>query len=708
MNHYAAAGLLTFLTSVVVGLIVYFKQPRKAVNRLFILFSFAVATYGYGFYKQALAASEAQEIIAVRILLCGTIFIPILFLHFVYIILGKTLSKKVLIFSYLLGGLFGLINLSTNLLARDPIPKLGFHYLFQAGMLYPLLALGFGICVVVSLLQLFQGYQTAAGLKRNQLKYLFCATLIGFSGGSAGFALGYNINLYPLNPFGAYCVPIYTIILAYAIVKYRLMDINIVIGKGIVYSILVLAISCCYILVVFVADLVFGRTFDYQNLLGNFFMFILLVSLMIYVIPRLKSKAERVIEKAIFKDKYSYRDILRDFGKRASFIAKEKICSETVRSVANALDLKTAAIFVRGEMGEGYYIKATVGLPEDLERSFIREEENPFVEYLRSCKGALILEELKRKAQPKKFSEIKKELERLEASLVIPINVENVLLGFLTLGERQAGEIFSHLDMTLLETLCAQVGLALRYRQMDQRIGEADKLISLGTLAAGLAHEIRNPLVSIQTFAELLNERYDDKNFREEFGSIVMRDVKRITGIIESIMAFAGRQPAPQAPVKIEEVIDASYSMLKTEFDRAEVTFDKKYNRVPPVLGSYNQLMQLFVNLLLNAIQALNGQCGGRVEVSTGLSKRKNMPDLVTVSVTDNGPGVDRHFLPKLFEPFVTTKAMGSDRSKRGIGLGLAIVKKIVDSHNGSITVSSEKGKGTTFIVGLPVAGGES
>lgn len=183
MNHYAVAGLLTFSVSLVIAFIVYFRSPKRAVNKFFALFSITVALYGFGFFKQAIASTSAQEMLAIRINLFGTIFMPIFFLRSVYWLLEKRLSFKTLAFLYGIGIFFEAVNASTNWFAKDPIPRLGFNYLFHAGFLYPALALGFLLCIVFCLVNLFKGYRRSSGLRRNQLKYLFWAALIGFSGG---------------------------------------------------------------------------------------------------------------------------------------------------------------------------------------------------------------------------------------------------------------------------------------------------------------------------------------------------------------------------------------------------------------------------------------------------------------------------------------------------------------------------------------------
>jgi two-component system nitrogen regulation sensor histidine kinase GlnL len=245
--------------------------------------------------------------------------------------------------------------------------------------------------------------------------------------------------------------------------------------------------------------------------------------------------------------------------------------------------------------------------------------------------------------------------------------------------------------------------LTLRARQLERQANQSEKLISLGTLAAGLAHELRNPLVSIQTFSALLRERGHEPEFQQEFGAIMQRDVGRIASIVENVAAFAENSTVPFTPIKIEEVIAGVAEIARPELLRTGVQLqvDKKSD-LPPVHGNYSQLLQVFLNLLQNAIHALEGRADGRITVAVTVRVENVRKPMLYITVADNGPGIDPALLLRVFEPFTTTKSTGDQHSRRGMGLGLAIVRRIIQYHQGAIEVTSELGKGTTFHVHLP------
>ena len=244
----------------------------------------------------------------------------------------------------------------------------------------------------------------------------------------------------------------------------------------------------------------------------------------------------------------------------------------------------------------------------------------------------------------------------------------------------------------------------LRARQLERRASQTEKLIALGTLAAGLAHELRNPLVSIQTFSALLKERGADPDFQQEFGNVVQRDVNRIASIVENVAAFAESNKVEMTAVNLPDVLRTVAEIVRPELQRTGIELTLPAITQSAVRGNYSQLLQVFLNLVQNAIQALEGRPAGVIRLGLDLRITDAQQPLVCASVTDNGPGIDGAMRAHIFEPFTTTKATGQRRGKHGMGLGLAIVKRIVQHHHGDIDVQSTVGRGTTFRVHLPQA----
>ena len=226
---------------------------------------------------------------------------------------------------------------------------------------------------------------------------------------------------------------------------------------------------------------------------------------------------------------------------------------------------------------------------------------------------------------------------------------------------------------------------------------ERDRLAALGEMAAGLAHEIRNPLGAIKGAAQLLVGP-DGKPVTgqdvPEFLSIIVEEVNRLNRVVTQFLDYARPYKGEAAEIDLNEVVRKTAQLLENQgkvvLQLAEV--------LPRVRGDAEQLRQVFLNLGLNALEAMNG--GGTLTIGTGrrpFRRRGDAGAFVEVRFHDTGPGIPREQMKNLFIPFFTTK-------EKGTGLGLPISQRIVTQHGGVIEVRSERGKGTTFTVSLPVA----
>ncbi len=232
-------------------------------------------------------------------------------------------------------------------------------------------------------------------------------------------------------------------------------------------------------------------------------------------------------------------------------------------------------------------------------------------------------------------------------------------------------------------------------KQSQDLIRRADRLSSLGMLTAGLAHEIRNPLVAIRTFTQLLPERYLDPEFRNSFQALALKEVDRICGLINDLLSFARPSTPNVSEENLDEIVDSIVRILETEAKEKEVLIYRRLAaHLPKIFIDKEQIKQVIMNIILNALQSIEGR--GVVEVATRLFTKNGSEQYVQIEVRDSGVGILEKDLEDIFNPFFTTK-------KDGSGLGLSISHQIVQEHEGYIVVESQVGKGTTFSVNLPV-----
>jgi two-component system NtrC family sensor kinase len=224
-----------------------------------------------------------------------------------------------------------------------------------------------------------------------------------------------------------------------------------------------------------------------------------------------------------------------------------------------------------------------------------------------------------------------------------------------------------------------------------QQIGRSEQLASVGRLAAGVAHEINNPLTGVLAFADLLREKENmDAQDREDL-ELIIRETKRAREIVKGLLDFARETPQVKTQVDINDLARQTLKLLgKRDAFQGIFLLEELAEPLPLVHGDKNQLQQVLVNLSLNACEAMPR--GGTLVVATSCAK-----DHVVIKVSDTGCGIKKDHLDKIFEPFFTTKPVG-----KGTGLGLSVTYGIVQQHGGTLEVESDEGKGATFTVILP------
>jgi two-component system nitrogen regulation sensor histidine kinase GlnL len=240
-----------------------------------------------------------------------------------------------------------------------------------------------------------------------------------------------------------------------------------------------------------------------------------------------------------------------------------------------------------------------------------------------------------------------------------------------------------------------------RVRELEETVRRADRLSMLGTLAAGLAHEIKNPLGGIKGAAQLLALELPGDSPLQEYTAVMVREVERVNGIIEELMDLARPRPPQLTKVDLAQLLGDIVLFQKEAYRGKTVDFVLSLDpSIPPLRGDENLLARLFLNLIKNAAEAIERQ--GRVEVLTKVASQYhlNKPGsrpvpFIVVEVRDDGRGIPAEELDNIFTPFYTTKNQGS-------GLGLATCQKIVNEHDGFLKVESTAGEGTTVTVSLP------
>lgn len=483
MNQFFGSGVLNATIWICLGIFIYFKDRKKLLNQTFSLFALSVFIYSFGFSQQAIAATRSASLFWIRVILMATIFIPIFFFQFAYVAMEKKVNRKILAGIYAIGITLEIINFSTKWLAFDPIPKYTFQYLFQAGFLYPILCLFFTVIVTHVFVELHKSYSNSTGLKRNQLKYLFWAPLIGFSGGSTGFLLGYNIiPLYPIIPIATYGVSTYGILIVYAIFRHHLLDIDIIIRKTIVF-----AGVFSFVFAVFVSIGYLVQTYLSPMTGGRYLGMAIAVFVIVLVQEPLKNILVKHTDRFLLQKKYDYQKVLRDASEGMSTVRELKwLLGLMTHIVSSKMRVSNIGIFLQEDElnTEHYFLKAKRG-KENIQPDAL-SKDNPICLWMKDNKRPLVLDEIDYLLQHKEKSpdnsklrnmliRIKSQMDSLNAKVIIPAFYKRGLLGFLSLGYKLSGDVYTKDDLTLLSTLSSSAAIAIENaRLFDSLLNEIE------------------------------------------------------------------------------------------------------------------------------------------------------------------------------------------------------------------------------------------
>ena len=298
-------------------------------------------------------------------------------------------------------------------------------------------------------------------------------------------------------------------------------------------------------------------------------------------------------------------------------------------------------------------------------------------------------------------------LEAMKAEVIYPLKVMNHISGTIFVGQKTNGTAFTREELDLLFLLFNQAAFAIEhaslYEMQSERIRKmyrTDRLATLGELAAGAAHEIRNPLTAIRSTIQYLSKDFKDDPVKSEMVVELISEVERINKIVQGLLSFARPSGLNMSEVNIEQLINQTLVLVQSTLVKQQVEIQFEYfEDNTTILGDAEQLKQVFLNMILNAVEAMSQNPPDRpriliISIEKGMAINTNTRNLL-ITFEDTGKGIESSDVENVFNPFFTTK-------EEGTGLGLAISYGVINRHEGDIEVNSVPGKGTSFIVKLP------
>lgn len=694
---------MAFVLNILLAGVALAADRRDGRYRAFAAFAAALATWNLGVVG---LRSAAEPLTALRwewVIHVALALVPVFFAQYVRAFVGGRGRGRLLTVAYLLAA--GFIALTpTRWLVAD-VRQTVWGYAPVAGPAYGVFLVyvyGYLVGGAAVLAREARGFR---GARLTRARWIVAGILVALFGGAFDF-LRFIAGWERLYPIGIPANMVFGLALGIAIVRYRLVEVTVLVRRAVLYALTSLTLAPFFIVAIHaVARAGQGDT------AGSFVAALVAAGTLVAALPLLR-KVEALLERVMFHREHGVRNALLELARALGDVSDVVgVASVLTRGLVAEIPVRSAGLYLPDIPGDRFWgIDRHVALDDDV-HPLPEAVDAALIEWLAARQTIFIADDevLHADADPL-IVDVAGRLRAASVALAVPIVEDDALAAIVLVGEKRSGAVFSRDELALLNAVAGNAGIALRnarlYDDLRRRIEEVQtahaqlsqsaKLAALGELAASVAHEVNNPLMVIFGHAERLRRQLKDHAAAQASLEIIIEQGQRATTIMRRLLDFARRREPTLNAIDIREVLQRSLDLVAVRLGHGGIVPNVEYlASAHQVIGDRDQLTQVFLNLFNNALDAMPS--GGTLGVRTEIRSADGIPCL-TVSVSDTGVGIAADALPHVFQAFFTTKAEG-----RGTGLGLSVSQGIVRNHEGTIEVVSEPGKGSTFLISLPL-----
>ena len=710
MSPHVLLPLIACLLNLSLAAVSLARNIGSRQNRVFAYFASGIAIWNFGVFMLRRAPDEGTAVFWEIVIHVGVIAAPAFYYHFVLIFLDATTRHRPsLVGAYGLALFLMAFNLTNSPLFMKGVKMTYWGWAPVAGPLYnTVFVLYFNAFLIWGLVHLTKTYRgVESSFRRNRAMLILMGTCVSLAGGMIDIARFLVANKWPaaehIYPMGIPANMVFALMLGISIVRYRLFDVHVFVKKAAVY-----------LVVAMMATLAFGgftwaveQYYDLQGLSAVWMVVPVAFVITVFLSP-FGQVLEGFIQRVMFsKRRGCYQTLLNLSKSMIAILDIGKLVDTLVHGLVRGVPL-THAVLLIYDSAENAYVPYREETPhDDTPLTTTVRTDSAVAQWLLRTGEILVKDEVKLDPKVAEFFEASEaELEEITASLIVPLRIENKLIGILMLGEKISGDIFDSQELEVLGVLANQAAISLENARLyeglsssNTRLMEASRLKS--QFLANMSHELRTPLNSVIGFSKVLLNRLDGElNDRQEaYVRSVHNSSTHLLQLINGILDFS-RSEAGKLEMRVEEVdlpelVDecVETSLPLTRDKRLKIEKELPVD-MPPLSADRTKLKQILLNLLSNAIKFTSS---GRIIVAVRTDAAS-----VHVSVADSGIGIRTADLDRLFEPFHRLDNPLA-REAGGTGLGLALSKRFVEMHGGRIWAESRESQGSTFHFTLPL-----
>lgn len=690
MNIFHLPTFLSSLTFFILGTYVFVRNRGQWYNRFFALGMGSLALMEFGNFMSLIYMGSQAAILWKRISLVWECMVPCVWLAFVASFAREEPWYRLKRWKMAIIGIgIASVSFAVLVISDSFIIQSNSSAFFILGGIGKAFYSFFLICLVAIIINLEHTIRQSRGDQRKKIRPF----ILGLGGLFAYLLfltirnlLFYQINL-TLIPMSSLIFIICTVVIAFSVVRHKLMDVNLYISRLVIYNSITLFIIGGYLLFVGLVSKVFRSL----NIIPgyNFEILFLFVAILIFftllLSDRVRWKSRILINRHFYRSRYDYRDEWLKFSEGLTQkLEIENLINTTLNILKDSVSVD----------------KATLWLYEEKTGYFKMIDKSPFAGKIQLKIKQNLLNDMVKKKMPfgidatwiKDFVLEKGEIiERLQAALLVPLISEKKIIGLILLGKKNTGEDFLGDDIDLLRSSAAQITSAIMNSKLTEELIKAKELEVFHRFSSFMMHDLKNLVSSLSLLLQNSSEHMNNPQFQKSILVTIERSVKKMEILIAKLSNKSVREGHDFKETDLNELVSEVVNRcvnVHNGRNGKNVKLDLK--NIPNVFVDRDQMKKVVENFLINALEAIDKN--GSVKVQTECNDKK-----VIFSVSDNGPGMSQEFVENfLFRPFKSSK-------KKGFGIGLYQCKSILEVHQGHIEVETQEGVGSTFRSIIPV-----
>ena len=713
MNFVANAAISAAVINAALAAFVFYTNPRSTLNRVYALWGGCVSLWNFAaFFKSFPYVTEVQARVWVGIIQGAVIFLPLALAHLCQLIVHNRTPKWIYPFYALhVGLLLSLIFTPHYMQGVQRVSVLGWWSV--AGPLFKVYLASYAILTIPLVFGLPVYAWKVKSDRRSQILVLWFSILTLWVTGTNDmmpilgrtYYPGTNLSFIPLGNFGAI---LYGIAVAYSVLQHQLLDIYYAFGKATSLLLRVCFVVAICLLPLFVGSAIKPGSFDWYEIIMALAAFAISTLIATFLFPKLLGGPVGRLERAMLGDRFELPDKVRAFIEQMKWqLDLNTVLDELAKFLAGTFRLRGFSVVLLGETRRDFSVvrslppRSPVSLPN-------LQNDGSLFSVPDSGEKFILLQDKPLDGGEDPQAKLRKEIQGLEGRILFPFRVEEQPLGFLLIGDKQNGSPISSEEAQLLSEIAVNISLVVNQISLKNQIVRAQELDLIGRMSQGMAHDLRNLTTPISTLIQLLEEGSLDDLMKSDLVPVSKRNMQKMTDYIQESLFFTESLGLNIHPLRLDVLVqnavaDAEVAKRKGKTMRYEADITNEvYASLDAVL-----IQRVLANLIANAVDA--SESGALIRVVLTRSNMEKGREWVRIQVIDSGSGIPPEVRNRIFEPYFSTKKTGD--SERGFGLGLAICRKIATLHGGTLTLTSEVGRGTTFSLDLPshpVAQGET